>query len=222
MAPWSWRNPCTSGSTDSSDESSESPSPIRKRAQQRLPPSNNIGAANSLYQNPNFNATTKYITPVLFSTNRGLHLRVAKTMSKSHAAAVGAYGCPNTEGNSGEVRNKCSCGIIGGDCGNENNLPTANYDNEIHFCDLERWSTNRANTISLEDTFIVSRRKNSLPSTNGSSYNENSGILNDRMQRGSSIFYVPSGSRHALVMPPRSLYERSTSIQSNFERFGVL
>ncbi|KAH8414109.1 hypothetical protein KR222_007306, partial [Zaprionus bogoriensis] len=32
-------------------------------------------------------------------------------------------------------------------------LGTQQYD--ISFCDLERWSTNRANVISLEDTFSI-------------------------------------------------------------------
>ncbi|EDV43478.1 uncharacterized protein Dana_GF16503 [Drosophila ananassae] len=33
----------------------------------------------------------------------------------------------------------------------------------ISFCDLERWSTNRANVVSLEDTFTVMQQRNMSP-----------------------------------------------------------
>ncbi|EDV91150.1 GH17295, partial [Drosophila grimshawi] len=54
--------------------------------------------------------------PVLFSTNRGLYLRVAQPQTTLQPVAQ-------------------------------------HYD--INFCDLERWSTNRANVVSLEDTFSI-------------------------------------------------------------------
>ncbi|XP_034488826.1 uncharacterized protein LOC117792705 [Drosophila innubila] len=57
--------------------------------------------------------------PVLFSTNRGLYLRVAQPQVTLQPMS-----------NSGQ-----------------------HYD--ISFCDLERWSTNRANVVSLEDTFSM-------------------------------------------------------------------
>ncbi|XP_004537370.1 uncharacterized protein LOC101457596 [Ceratitis capitata] len=217
MAPWNWRNPCTSASTDS-DDSNQTPPPRRKHKENELNKSSlhseNGGKmysnfTNNIYQNPKTNATTKFTTPILFSTNRGLHLRVAKPISKSNVdSAASVYGN--------------FAGAKGGDLpsGVDDISLSASSDYEINFCDLERWSTNRANTICLEDTFIVSRRNNSLPSPNLSPVDNNCGI-NRKMQRSGSIFCVPSGSRHALVMPQRSLYQRSTSIQSSFERFGL-
>ncbi|XP_043863645.1 uncharacterized protein LOC6572122 [Drosophila mojavensis] len=58
--------------------------------------------------------------PVLFSTNRGLYLRVARPASMLSPL-----------------------------------LTATNQQYDISFCDLERWSTNRANVISLEDTFSM-------------------------------------------------------------------
>ncbi|XP_030081627.1 uncharacterized protein LOC111601326 [Drosophila hydei] len=58
--------------------------------------------------------------PVLFSTNRGLYLRVARP-----ASMLGPV------------------------------FTATNQHYDINFCDLERWSTNRANVISLEDTFSM-------------------------------------------------------------------
>ncbi|KAL7729586.1 hypothetical protein ACLKA6_007870 [Drosophila palustris] len=57
--------------------------------------------------------------PVLFSTNRGLYLRVAQPQLTLQPVSNGGQ----------------------------------HYD--ISFCDLERWSTNRANVVSLEDTFSM-------------------------------------------------------------------
>ncbi|XP_017844816.1 uncharacterized protein LOC108601429 [Drosophila busckii] len=50
--------------------------------------------------------------PVLFTTNRGLYVRVAQSSASKH-------------------------------------------EYEINFCDLERWSTKRANVVSLEDSFSL-------------------------------------------------------------------
>ncbi|XP_017469931.1 PREDICTED: uncharacterized protein LOC108361731 [Rhagoletis zephyria] len=224
MAPWSWRNPCTSGATDS-DESPQTTSPVRKRSQSGFAGNahqreNGTESTNgtSTYQKPYSNPKTKHTTPVLFSTNSGLHLRVTKPKFKP-CAPTGVCMCGGTVGPRCNALNitGCSCAI---ESGIDTRLP-ASCIYEIHFCDLERWSTNRANTICLEDTFIVSRRNNSLPSSNMSSADRDNTIFKSRNQRSGSIFCVPSGSRHALVMPHRSLYQRSTSIQSTFERFGV-
>ncbi|XP_054741815.1 uncharacterized protein LOC129247012 [Anastrepha obliqua] len=228
MSPWNWRNPCTSAATDS-DESPQTPSPIRKHAQngvagavhQRVNGRQHescTGTAENIYPNPNFNTTKKHTTPVLFSTNRGLHLRVAKRKPKPWTSTEASM-CGGAAGPKCNALNISGCSFAS-ECGSGTRLPTS-CAYEIHFCDLERWSTNRANTISLEDTFIVSRRNNSLDSHNVSYVERESNGLNGKNQRSGSIFYVPSGSRHALVMPRRSLYQRSTSIQSTFERFGV-
>ncbi|XP_064545009.1 uncharacterized protein LOC135433016, partial [Drosophila montana] len=68
--------------------------------------------------------------PVLFSTNRGLYLRVAQpqNMLQPVVAEAGQH-----------------------------------YD--ISFCDLERWSTNRANVVSLEDTFSILQPQQQPPNS---------------------------------------------------------
>ncbi|KAH8311566.1 hypothetical protein KR044_006956, partial [Drosophila immigrans] len=58
--------------------------------------------------------------PVLFSTNRGLYLRVAQPQVMLLQP-----------------------------------LSSAAQHYDISFCDLERWSTNRANVVCLEDTFSM-------------------------------------------------------------------
>ncbi|XP_030374265.1 uncharacterized protein LOC115623860 [Scaptodrosophila lebanonensis] len=68
--------------------------------------------------------------PVLFSTNRGLYLRQAQPQVE--AEPMTDYTLDPTESRA------------------------KGYD--ISFCDLERWSTNRANVISLEDTFNIVER----------------------------------------------------------------
>lgn len=66
-------------------------------------------------------------TPVLFSTNRGLFLRKANRSCSAFAATT-----VSVAGNS------------------SNNSKGNAYD--LSFCDLERWSTNRANSVCLNDT----------------------------------------------------------------------
>ncbi|KAH8277122.1 hypothetical protein KR026_005622 [Drosophila bipectinata] len=68
--------------------------------------------------------------PVLFSTNRGLYLRLAPPPAE-HSEVMSLQ--PRSQ----------------------------NYN--ISFCDLERWSTKRANVVSLEDTFTVMQQKNMSP-----------------------------------------------------------
>ncbi|XP_043653691.1 uncharacterized protein LOC122620337 [Drosophila teissieri] len=70
--------------------------------------------------------------PVLFSTNRGLYLRLAQPLGdqmQMEALTLQPRG--------------------------------QNYN--ISFCDLERWSTNRANVVSLEDTFTIMQQRNMSP-----------------------------------------------------------
>ncbi|XP_037953725.1 uncharacterized protein LOC119683909 [Teleopsis dalmanni] len=79
------------------------------------------------YQNTN--TVVKRGTPILFSTNRGLHLRMAKAFS--FAASTNTNYSNQRSGRSGSA-----------------------YD--IKFCDLERWSTNHANRVSLlEDSDVI-------------------------------------------------------------------
>ncbi|XP_017039872.1 uncharacterized protein LOC108087159 [Drosophila ficusphila] len=68
--------------------------------------------------------------PVLFSTNRGLYLRLAQPLE-------------------GQVEVKT--------------LQPRGQNYNISFCDLERWSTNRANVVSLEDTFTIMQQRNMSP-----------------------------------------------------------
>ncbi|XP_017067286.1 uncharacterized protein LOC108105303 [Drosophila eugracilis] len=68
--------------------------------------------------------------PVLFSTNRGLYLRLAQPL-----------------GDEMEVLT----------------LQPRGQNYNISFCDLERWSTNRANVVSLEDTFTIMQQRNMSP-----------------------------------------------------------
>ncbi|XP_018788007.1 PREDICTED: uncharacterized protein LOC108968423 [Bactrocera latifrons] len=227
MAPWNWRNPCTSAVSDS-DESTQTPPPTRKRAKNENFISafrtKSIGKSgrcaqtntdNSCNQNLQIKAT-KSTTPVLFSTNRGLYLRVPKTMTKSCVANndeclhESATSTPTTDITDATLPSYGGLNL---------SLPSTSGD-VIRFCDLERWSTNRANTICLEDTFIVTRHNDSLPDPIELPANNNN-ILSNKIQRSGSIFCVPSGSRHALIMPHRNVRQRSTSIQSTFERFGV-
>ncbi|XP_017114014.1 uncharacterized protein LOC108137027 [Drosophila elegans] len=70
--------------------------------------------------------------PVLFSTNRGLYLRLAQPL-----------------GDQMEVLT----------------LQPRGQNYSISFCDLERWSTNRANVVSLEDTFTIIQQRNMSPET---------------------------------------------------------
>ncbi|XP_011197108.2 uncharacterized protein LOC105221665 [Zeugodacus cucurbitae] len=225
MAPWNWRNPCTSATTDS-DESTQTPPPTRKRAQNDNTLSaiqnksckqsdrcaqSDTGTGNNSNQNQK-----KSATPILFSTNRGLYLRVPKSMSRS---CITTGECIHGGGTC--TRNPTqdmTDGTLVSNGGSDFSLPSKGA-YETHFCDLERWSTKRANTICLEDTFIVSQHNNlhSLIEPPG----EKNNVFTNKIQRSGSIFCVPSGSRHALVIPHRSLYQRSTSIQSTFERFGV-
>ncbi|XP_039948149.1 uncharacterized protein LOC126757350 [Bactrocera neohumeralis] len=226
MAPWNWRNPCTSAVSDS-DESSQTPPSTRKLAKNenfisafRTKNIEKSGCAqtntdNSSNQNQQIKET-KSTTPVLFSTNRGLYLRVPKSMSKSCVANnneclhENATGTPTTDITDATLPTYGRFDL---------SLPSTSGD-EISFCDLERWSTNRANTICLEDTFIVTRHNDSLPDLIELPANNNN-IFTNKIQRSGSIFCVPSGSRHALLMPHRNVRQRSTSIQSTFERFGV-
>ncbi|EDW38441.1 GL12011 [Drosophila persimilis] len=67
--------------------------------------------------------------PILFSTNRGLYLRVAQPVGDQEVLTLQPRG--------------------------------QNYN--ISFCDLERWSTNRANVVSLEDTFTITHQRNMTP-----------------------------------------------------------
>ncbi|KAH8241225.1 hypothetical protein KR032_002783 [Drosophila birchii] len=69
--------------------------------------------------------------PVLFSTNRGLYLRLA----------------PGHSGDQMEVLT----------------LQPREQNYSISFCDLERWSTHRANVVSLEDTFSIMQQRNMSP-----------------------------------------------------------
>ncbi|XP_020815735.1 uncharacterized protein LOC110189855 [Drosophila serrata] len=77
------------------------------------------------------NAWPSKRVPVLFSTNRGLYLRLA----------------PGHPGNQMEVLT----------------LQPRGQNYNISFCDLERWSTNRANVVSLEDTFTIMQQRNMSP-----------------------------------------------------------
>ncbi|XP_034662031.1 uncharacterized protein LOC117897358 [Drosophila subobscura] len=58
--------------------------------------------------------------PILFSTNRGLYLRLSQPVVDQVEVLT---------------------------------LQPRGQNYNISFCDLERWSTNRANVVSLEDTF---------------------------------------------------------------------
>ncbi|XP_023307837.2 uncharacterized protein LOC111689599 [Lucilia cuprina] len=86
-------------------------------------------------ENDNMLPHLKRNTPILFSTNRGLHLR---TTTNANTTATPT---PHTA-NSTSSHNTSRASVI-------------NSSYNMTFCDLERWSTNRANTISLEDTFTI-------------------------------------------------------------------
>ncbi|XP_016941651.3 uncharacterized protein [Drosophila suzukii] len=68
--------------------------------------------------------------PVLFSTNRGLYLRLAQPLGEQMEVLT---------------------------------LQPRGQNYNISFCDLERWSTNRANVVSLEDTFTIMQQRNKSP-----------------------------------------------------------
>nr|ACD81820.1 IP21436p [Drosophila melanogaster] len=68
--------------------------------------------------------------PVLFSTNRGLYLRLAQPLADQMEVMT---------------------------------LQPSGQNYNISFCDLERWSTNRANVVSLEDTFSIMQQRNMSP-----------------------------------------------------------
>lgn len=150
MAPWNWRNPCTSAETDS-DESTQTPPPTRKRSKnenfinaiqikigkksERCAQTNTATDTNS-NRNQQINAT-KSTTPVLFSTNRGLYLRVPKSMSKSCVATTEeclheSVTC--TEDSTIDITD-CTCFDL--------SLPSTSGD-EIRFCDLERWVSKKS------------------------------------------------------------------------------
>ncbi|XP_073819411.1 uncharacterized protein [Musca autumnalis] len=96
--------------------------------------------------------------PILFSTNRGLHLRMLSTSSGSN----NNNNLSSTK-SSGGRGSDLGGGGVGGSNNNSRlsksrtNTTVINSSYTITFCDLERWSTNRANTVSLEDTFTIAR-----------------------------------------------------------------
>ncbi|KAM7361531.1 uncharacterized protein ACRADG_012536 [Cochliomyia hominivorax] len=87
-------------------------------------------------------------TPILFSTNRGLHLRTTNTSNNNNNTARTT---PHTNNSSASA----SSALQHSSLRNSNSSTLINSLYNITFCDLERWSTNRANTISLEDTFTI-------------------------------------------------------------------
>lgn len=149
MAPWNWRIPCISAATDS-DESTQTPPPTRQRSRNKnfigtiqvksgrksdRCAQANTGTDNKSNQNQKITAT-RSTTPVLFSTNRGLYLSVAKSMSKSCVSTDQSLHegitCPQSP-----TLDIVDCTLAIND-GFDLPSPSTSV-HEIRFCDLERW-----------------------------------------------------------------------------------
>ncbi|XP_075165130.1 uncharacterized protein LOC142237634 [Haematobia irritans] len=101
-------------------------------------------------------------TPILFSTNRGLHMRMTSlVVNQSSNINNNNTSNPASTKTSREGRAGPKNGSRAGSSMNRSRTllttPSTSINYTITFCDLERWSTNRANTVSLEDTFTIAR-----------------------------------------------------------------
>ncbi|XP_019894831.1 probable serine/threonine-protein kinase fhkE [Musca domestica] len=147
------------------DENEYEVLPSTSAALARIASSPSVSYTNSLPSSSS--SSTKPLkrnTPILFSTNRGLHLRMPSSSTSNSSASGSNYNNNNNLTSTTKSSGERGSGVVGGSSrlsksrtNNNTSNTVINPSYTITFCDLERWSTNRANAVSLEDTFTIAR-----------------------------------------------------------------